>query len=59
MLMNHPQRFHERQFDFFKKITSVSGKIKDFPKGPQRKNACYKALQVRKLSSYYPRESRI
>ena len=47
------QRFHERQFDFFKKITSVSGKIKDFPKGPQRKNACYKALQVRNLSSSF------
>ena len=40
------QRFHERQFDFFKKITAVSGQIKDFPKGPLRKNACSKALQV-------------
>ena len=40
------QRFHQRQFDFFKKITAVSGQIKDFPKGPLRKNACSKALQV-------------
>ena len=39
------QKFYRREFDFFKKITSVSGQIKDYPKGQQRKAACVKALQ--------------
>ena len=51
------QRFHERQFDFFKKITAVSGQIKDFPKGPLRKNACSKALQVDTVRSTANRRS--
>ncbi len=37
--------FYEREFDFFKRVTSVSGKIKDYPKGQARKSACVKALQ--------------
>ncbi len=39
------KKFYEREFDFFKKVTSVSGKIKDYPKGQARKAACVKALQ--------------
>jgi phosphatidylinositol 4-kinase len=39
------RKFYHREFDFFKKITAVSGQIKDYPKGQQRKNACTKALQ--------------
>ena len=39
------QKFYRREFDFFKKITSVSGQIKDYPKGQQRKAACVRALQ--------------
>ena len=41
------KKFYEREFDFFKKVTSVSGKIKDYPKGKERKAACVEALQVR------------
>ncbi|CAM1325927.1 PI4KA (predicted) [Pycnogonum litorale] len=36
--------FYEREFDFFGKITAVSGEIRPFPKGPERKQACFKAL---------------
>lgn len=44
--LNGPaNKFYQREFDFFKKVTSVSGKIKEFPKGQQRKIACVKALQ--------------
>ena len=39
------KQFYTREFEFFKEITSVSGKIKDFPKGQARKAACVKALQ--------------
>eukprot|EP00094_Tigriopus_californicus_P003842 TCALIF_03698-PA protein Name:"Similar to PI4KA Phosphatidylinositol 4-kinase alpha (Homo sapiens)" AED:0.07 eAED:0.07 QI:1/0.8/0.75/0.93/0.86/0.93/16/174/2161 len=39
------QRFYRREFEFFRKITAVSGKIKDFEKGHPRKAACIKALQ--------------
>lgn len=38
------KRFYEREFDFFGKITSVSGEIRSFPKGPARKKACLEAL---------------
>ena len=37
--------FYERQFKFFNDITGISGIIKAFPKGPQRKSACISALQ--------------
>ncbi|QQP57676.1 Uncharacterized protein FKW44_002744 [Caligus rogercresseyi] len=39
------KKFYTREFDFFKKVTQVSGKIKEYPKGQQRKTACVKALQ--------------
>lgn len=39
------RKFYEREFDFFKEVTSVSGKIKEYPKGKERKTACVKALQ--------------
>lgn len=39
------KKFYEREFDFFGKITAVSGEIRVFPKGPQRKKACLDALR--------------
>ena len=39
------KKFYEREFDFFGKITAVSGEIRHFPKGPQRKKACLDALR--------------
>nr|XP_006818688.1 PREDICTED: phosphatidylinositol 4-kinase alpha-like [Saccoglossus kowalevskii] len=36
--------FYEREFDFFGKITAISGQIRRFPKGVERKNACLKEL---------------
>lgn len=39
------KRFYEREFDFFGKITAVSGEIRGFPKGPQRKKACLDELR--------------
>lgn len=36
--------FYEREFDFFSKITAISGEIRNYPKGPQRKQACLNAL---------------
>ncbi|CAH1999014.1 unnamed protein product [Acanthoscelides obtectus] len=36
--------FYEREFDFFDKITSISGEIRVFPKGPERRKACLEAL---------------
>lgn len=36
--------FSTREFDFFDKITNVSGIIKPFPKGFQRTQACLEAL---------------
>lgn len=38
------KQFYEREFDFFNKITAISGEIKPFPKGQERKEACLKAL---------------
>ena len=38
------RRFYEREFKFFEKITGVSGTIRPFPKGPERKTACLEAL---------------
>ncbi|KAG1666136.1 Phosphatidylinositol 4-kinase alpha [Nymphon striatum] len=37
--------FYEREFDFFGKITAISGEIRPYPKGAERKQACLKALQ--------------
>lgn len=38
------KEFYEREFDFFSKITSISGEIRPYPKGSERKLACLKAL---------------
>ncbi|BET02066.1 Phosphatidylinositol 4-kinase [Nesidiocoris tenuis] len=36
--------FYEREFDFFDQITGISGKIRPYPKGAERKQACLDAL---------------
>lgn len=36
--------FYEREFDFFGKVTAISGEIRPYPKGEERKNALMKAL---------------
>ena len=36
--------FYEREFNFFEKITNISGIIRPYPKGPERKQACLEAL---------------
>ncbi len=48
--------FYMREFEFFREVTSVSGKIKNFPKGQERKVACINALKEVKLrpSCYLP-----
>lgn len=38
------KQFYEREFDFFDKITNISGEIRPYPKGPERKAACLDAL---------------
>lgn len=37
--------FYEREFDFFGKITAISGDIRPYPKGRERKAALLKALR--------------
>ncbi|CAK1590125.1 unnamed protein product [Parnassius mnemosyne] len=37
--------FYEREFDFFSQITNISGIIRPYPKGPERKRACLDALK--------------
>ncbi|KAK3796327.1 hypothetical protein RRG08_021349 [Elysia crispata] len=36
--------FYKREFDFFGEITNISGIIRPFPKGKERKKACLEAL---------------
>lgn len=50
------KQFYEREFDFFEKITNISGEIRPYPKGPERKAACLKALSKIKIqpSCYLP-----
>lgn len=45
------KRFYEREFDFFGKITAVSGAIRSFPKGPARKKACLDELSKIKVQA--------
>lgn len=45
------KRFYEREFDFFGKITAVSGAIRSFPKGPTRKKACLDELSKIKVQA--------
>ncbi|PZC72005.1 hypothetical protein B5X24_HaOG212066 [Helicoverpa armigera] len=37
--------FYEREFDFFSQITNISGVIRPYPKGAERKRACLEALK--------------
>ncbi|RWS14888.1 phosphatidylinositol 4 kinase-like protein [Dinothrombium tinctorium] len=39
------KEFYEREFDFFGKVTAISGEIRHFPKGKERKEALLRALQ--------------
>ncbi|XP_055327551.1 phosphatidylinositol 4-kinase alpha-like isoform X2 [Paramacrobiotus metropolitanus] len=44
-LASGPARvFREREFEFFKEVTDISGLIKPFEKGEKRKQACLKEL---------------
>ncbi|XP_062522021.1 phosphatidylinositol 4-kinase alpha-like [Corticium candelabrum] len=36
--------FYKREFSFFNKVTAISGQIRQFPRGPERKKACLEAL---------------
>ncbi|KAK6191311.1 hypothetical protein SNE40_003034 [Patella caerulea] len=38
-------QFYKREFDFFGKITAISGEIRPYPKGSERKNACLRCLE--------------
>lgn len=43
------KQFYEREFDFFERITAISGEIRPFPKGTERKKACLEALSKIKV----------
>ncbi|VDN02816.1 unnamed protein product [Thelazia callipaeda] len=45
------KRFYNSEFDFFKRIIDVSGKIRPFPKGEARKKACLNALAEIRLET--------
>ena len=40
------KRFYQREFDFFRRITNISGAIRPYPKGAERKKACLEQLQT-------------
>ncbi|PIK33180.1 putative phosphatidylinositol 4-kinase alpha [Apostichopus japonicus] len=48
-LSGNAKAFYEREFDFFGKITAISGDIRPFPKGEERKKACLQALSKIKV----------
>ncbi|KAJ8042770.1 Phosphatidylinositol 4-kinase alpha [Holothuria leucospilota] len=48
-LSGNAKAFYEREFDFFGKITAISGEIRPYPKGDERKKACLKALSKIKV----------
>ncbi|KAK4337193.1 hypothetical protein RND71_043292 [Anisodus tanguticus] len=58
-LSGNALRFYHRQFSFFDDVTSISGKIRSFPKGKQRKNALIDELQLIRLRKgcYLPSNS--
>lgn len=39
------KEFFEREFDFVRRLTAISGEIREFPKGEHRKNALLRALR--------------
>lgn len=43
------KQFYEREFDFFSKITNISGEIRPYPKGIERRQACLEALSKIKV----------
>lgn len=43
-LSGHSKEFYEREFDFFGKVTAISGEIRPYPKGPERKKALLSCL---------------
>lgn len=43
-ILGPAKKFYEREFDFFGKITNISGEIRPFPKGAERKKACLDQL---------------
>lgn len=45
------KQFYEREFSFFEKITNISGEIRPYPKGAERKQACFEALQRIKVEA--------
>lgn len=44
-LSGSAKKFFEKEFDFVRRITSISGEIRDFPKGEQRRGALLNALR--------------
>jgi len=38
-------KFFEREFDFFNRVTNISGEIRPYPKGAERRKACQEALK--------------
>lgn len=50
------RKFYDNEFDLFKRITDISGKIRPYPKGEARRKACLAALAEIHLKtvSYLP-----
>ncbi|CAL8128289.1 unnamed protein product [Orchesella dallaii] len=43
-LSENAKNFFDKEFSFFEAITAISGEIRKWPKGPERKNACLEEL---------------